>query len=443
MGELLNSWQARLDAHPDKAAIVLAETGAVTTFRQLDAWADAFLEKHPELQEGRGRALAFAAASPKEWIGIYLVALKSGMVAMPTESVGAGGFNESQLQASGVSFAVADGQLTRQPDGGIFEGGHLIKFTSGTTGTPVALLFTEAEMAADGRQIMQTMGVEASDRNYAMIPLGHSYGLGNLIMPLILAGTEIVMGSAPYPQVVADEIHRYQCTVFPSVPPVLKALAHSDVAAESPGSLKRVISAGSPLPPEVAREFLDRYGRRIHNFYGSSETGGICFDRTGDATLSGAGIGTPLDGVTVEVDPEGAIFVRSPAVCRSALETRGCRMNDFGRWNSDGVLQLIGRNADFVKVAGKRLFLTEVEQVLAGIDGVVDAYVTQRPSRRGEVQIVALIQGTIPPAELKAQLQREMPGWKIPKRIHVVGTIPYTPRGKKDRKALEALVDEQ
>ena len=51
-----------------------------------------------------------------------------------------------------------------------------------------------------------------------------------------------------------------------------------------------MISAGAVLPPAVAQAFFERFGVKIHNFYGSSETGGICYDRTGSASLSGRSV---------------------------------------------------------------------------------------------------------------------------------------------------------
>jgi acyl-CoA synthetase (AMP-forming)/AMP-acid ligase II len=51
-------------------------------------------------------------------------------------------------------------------------------------------------------------------------------------------------------------------------------------------SVDSLVSAGAPLPPDVARDFGRRFGCRLHGFYGSSETGGIAYDRTGQATLA-------------------------------------------------------------------------------------------------------------------------------------------------------------
>ena len=134
------------------------------------------------------------------------------------------------------------------------------------------------------------MEIAPGDRNLGAIPFGHSYGLGNLVLPLIVQGTPIINSQEILPEPLARQIRRFGATVLPSVPAVLRALAASSVDAADLRSLRRVISAGAPLRPEVARDFHDRFGLPIHNFYGSSETGGICFDRTGEATLAGRSV---------------------------------------------------------------------------------------------------------------------------------------------------------
>ena len=79
-----------------------------------------------------------------------------------------------------------------------------IKLTSGTTGELKPILCSASNLVADGKQIIRTMGIRPADRNLAVIPLGHSYGLGNLVMPLLLQGTSVacahcLRGNCPRP----------------------------------------------------------------------------------------------------------------------------------------------------------------------------------------------------------------------------------------------------
>src|SRR5204863_6188690 len=67
-----------------------------------------------------------------------------------------------------------------------------VKLTSVTTGDLKRIFCSAANLRADGQHIIRTMGIRSADRNLAIIPLGHSYGLGNLVMPLLLQGTTVV-----------------------------------------------------------------------------------------------------------------------------------------------------------------------------------------------------------------------------------------------------------
>src|SRR5690606_15666449 len=110
------------------------------------------------------------------------------------------------------------------------EGRRLLKLTSGSTGSPRAIPFTDAEMLADGRQICAGVEIGPDDVNFGLIPFGHSYGLGNLVLPLLSQGTAIVSGAAAFPHAMAAAIADWRATVFPAVPALLRALVMSDVA---------------------------------------------------------------------------------------------------------------------------------------------------------------------------------------------------------------------
>ena len=77
------------------------------------------------------------------------------------------------------------------------------------------------------------------------------------------------------------------------MPALLRLLTEVDVDRRPWRRVRLVISAGAVLPAEVAQRFQARCGRKIHNFYGSSETGGIAYDRTGEATRDGRSVGRP------------------------------------------------------------------------------------------------------------------------------------------------------
>ena len=265
------------------------------------------------------------------------------------------------------------------------------------------------------------MGIRRDDRNLAIIPLGHSYGLGNLVMPLLLQGTTVVCAQAFVPRQILRLIHEHQVTVLPTVPVILRTLAQLEGAIKPP-SLRLVISAGAPLTAEVAQLFHRRYGIKIHDFYGSSETGGICYDRTGTATLKGRSVGKPLTGVKVQIRRDGRVTVNSPA--------GKATLPDLGEWNRYDELQLLGRVGEIANVGGKKIVPAELEGALRKLRGITDAWVTVLNDKRGNDYLAAAVETTRTRADIEQELLKTLPPWKLPKTWLIAPTLFRSDRGK-------------
>jgi acyl-coenzyme A synthetase/AMP-(fatty) acid ligase len=290
------------------------------------------------------------------------------------------------------------------------------------------------------------MGIRGGDRNLAVIPFGHSYGLGNLIMPLILQGTSLAIAGAPFPHAVSSAAKASGATVFPAVPPLLNGLVRAEVPIEDLNSVRLFISAGSPISPSDAQAFRERFGKRVHNFYGASETGGIAFDRTGEDTLTGEAAGTPLDGVTLHQSASGRLLVSSKAVFtrynRRRLGRNGaCLLPDLIERRPDGAVILKGRTARQIKLGGKRLALAEVEEAFKRIAGVHEVFVTGFQDQRGDTRLGAVLLHETPLETIKEAIRERLPAWKRPSRWQSVGEWPVTARGKPDFKRLKQLLE--
>jgi long-chain acyl-CoA synthetase len=441
---LLHAWVKTLRRRGAGRAVTQAADGQTCTFAELDRRATAWRAAHApsDPRALAGRAVIFAAPNGIGWLEIFLGLLRAGAVAVPLDAAEPAAAQRRVAEALRAGFWWDGHQLVS------FDGARrfrdpaicLIKLTSGTTGQPRPLAFTAAQMMADARQVTTTMGIGPRDVNYALIPLGHSYGLGNLTIPLIAQGIPLVCGTVPLPHAIAGDFRRWHPTVFPGVPAIWRALAAAGMEASAWSSLRLAISAGGPLPAEVAGDFLKRFGRRLHNFYGSSETGGISFDRSGTATLTG-GVGAPLRGVRVTPLAQGRIRVGSAAVFTLGNRpTGGARGGwtppDRVAFDSRGQLTLLGRRGTTVKIAGRRVNLAEVEARLRKLRGVSDVWVSVSADA---VPTVGAALATIRPvAELRAELQEDTAAWKIPKKWLALPVLPLTARGKTDTRRLHS-----
>jgi long-chain acyl-CoA synthetase len=443
MNSLLQAWHRTVRRDGARRALIDSD-GQEYRFADLAARAQAWRERHAPDDALQGHAVVFAVANGVGWFDQFLGLLLAGGVAVPldpSEPVAAQRLLAATLRAGAWWDGVG---LVRQERARRFSDPELVlvKLTSGSTGRPRPLIFTAAQMLADARQVTSTMGIRRSDLNFGLIPLGHSYGLGNLSIPLVALGMPLALGASPLPHAIAADFVRSSPTVFPGVPTMWRALAESSLDAGALRCLRLGISAGAPLPPDVARAFAEKFGRRLHGFYGSSETGGIAYDRTGAATLAG-GVGRALRGVKLR-----ALAGQRLRVCSAAVTTFGrVRRGATGCWTlpdraelgRSGEVILRGRRGTTVKLAGRRVNLGEILAALRRIPGVRDAWVGTLDG--AEPVLGAGVATTRAVPELRVELGGGLAAWKIPRRWATWPEgLPVNARGKTDVRAVRARV---
>ena len=225
----------------------------------------------------------------------------------------------------------------------------LLKLTSGSTGFPKAILTTAANLVADAEQITEAMGITPDDVQIAAIPLSHSYGFGNLVMPLLLRGTAFVLQESFNPQQLLADARRFHARVFPGVPYMFNYFAANPPAEGWPSCLELLISAGARLDLQTVQSFLGQFGQKIHSFYGASEAGGISYDASDTVNHAGH-VGRPMPGVTITVRADeaapagsGRVLVHSGAVANGYLDAQNEAQDCFRRRRVfDGRLWICG-----------------------------------------------------------------------------------------------------
>lgn len=335
----------------------------------------------------------------------------------------------------------------------------LLKLTSGSTGFPKAIVTSESHLVADGERIIAAMGITSGDTQLAVIPLSHSYGFGNLMLPLLLQGTAMVLRDSFVPSQVLADAHAFRSRVFAGVPYMFNYLETNPPTDGWPSCLELVISAGARLDARTAQAFRERFSIKIHSFYGASETGGIAYDASDESVPDGQ-VGTAMPGVTIMVRPDdeaaagsGRIFVRSDSVATGYTEgdeersfaDSGFLTGDLGFIDSRGYLTLTGRATAAVNVAGRKVHPAEVERVLRSMNGVEDVCVFAAPDpRRGQQIVACIISRQLSTAlEVRQFCASRLAPHKVPRAIVFLPSLPVTARGKIDRVRLLSLVLER
>jgi long-chain acyl-CoA synthetase len=429
---LLTAWEETLAKKCGAPAIFDTRGKVLRTFQDVESRARQLEDQVDDANQGE--VYPIDLGNQPDWPSHLLAAFRRQLVALPLESTITAPQREAALQACNGGNWGADRPA-------------LLKLTSGTTAAPRAIRFRSEQLLADCNQICDTMGIGRDDVNFGVIPLSHSYGFSNLVTPLLVRGVALVLSRDRMPRAVLGDLAASGATVFPGMPVFYQAFCEMENAPPLP-NLRLCISAGAPLPFEVARKFRDRFQQSIHSFYGSSECGGICYDR--EARLEEPGfVGAPLDRVKVELlepdAPAGRIRVHSAAAGDGYFPDpdpdklgNGFFAPDDLLTRSGGGFRIVGRVSDVINVAGKKVNPAEVEAELMRFDGVRAAVVFGRESTLRNEEVAACVAAgpEVREPELLDFCRERLSGWQVPKRIFFVEEIPVNERGKVSRREL-------
>lgn len=324
-------------------------------------------------------------------------------------------------------------RITSLPASGIV---HL-KATSGTGSEPRMVAMTADQLAADAANIVETMGLRPEWPNIAAISLAHSYGFSNLVLPLLLHGIPLVLAWSALPEALRAAASTGGEFALPAVPALWRAWFE---AGAIPQSIRLAISAGAPLQVSIEREVFAALGLKIHNFYGSSECGGIAYDGSTTPRTVDTVAGRPMANVAVQVNAQGCLEVRSKAVAwgywPKADETLGggrFLTSDLGEIVA-GEVRILGRAGDIINVAGRKLSPETVEAALLAhpdVRGCVVFGIESEDASRGDT-VVACISGLgeLRPDALRDYALRHLPAWQVPREWWITESLQANARGK-------------
>ena len=456
---LLDRWRHTLSCAKDRPAILTTHGQVLRKFRDIEEGACKFEPKLEMLTPGS--VIAIQIGNHEDWPSILIACLRSDLVVLPLEQ----SVNDQQRDTA-LELCKAGAVVSAVPSGAAPDISRLrtadatpdwsenppslLKLTSGTTAAPRAIRFRSHQLLADCNQICDTMKITGADLNFGVIPISHSYGFSNLLTPLIARGVPMVLSRDRTPRAILSDLARSNATVFPGMPVFYQAFCEMDYVPALP-KLRLCISAGAPLPRTVAKKFREKFNLPIHSFYGSSECGGICYDRETTNEVEGF-VGQPMAGVGIELlEPESSasqIQVRSAAVAdgyfpepHESKLRNGIFVPDDLLARDDSGFKIVGRISDVINVAGKKVNPEEVEAHLLRFSGVRQAVVFGRPAAAGvlrneEVAACVVVSPHVTESDLLRFCRTALSAWQVPKRIFIVDAIPMNERGKISRRGL-------
>jgi long-chain acyl-CoA synthetase len=328
----------------------------------------------------------------------------------------------------------------------------VLLYTSGTTGRPKGVTLTHDNLLSTARSLILRLDARQDDVFVGVLPLFHSFGVtGTVIVPWLL-GAEVTYASF-VPDRTTDLILRRRATAFLGVPNMFRLLVRSKAPTDALRSLRRAISGGDALPPNIHDAFRQRFGQELLEGYGLTETCAVvCVNVPGESRAGTAG--RPIPGTQVRIMGEdgreqpagiaGEIQVRGPNVTpgyfkrpeenAAAFTTDGWfRTGDRGILDAEGYLTVSGRIKELIIRDGEKIMPREIEEVLGCHPGVVDAAVVGEPDGgRGQAVVAYVVPADPPPSadELRVYCREKLADYKVPRRFVIAPDLPRGTTGK-------------
>ena len=336
-------------------------------------------------------------------------------------------------------------------------------YTSGTTGQPKAAIHLHRDLLACRHYGVDVLGIGPGDRVLATSKLFFAYALGNaLLIPLFVGARTVLCPGWPDPETTAAVVRQARPTLFFSVPTFFARLLRSDLPADTFRSVRHAVSAGEPLPADIAAAWRERFAVEILDGLGATETIFMVLSNRPGAVRAGT-VGIPVpgtearlldaDGREVADGEQGVLHVRTPSASpaywrrrdqsRRAFVGEWFRTGDVCRRDADGYYRHGGREDDLFKVAGMWVAPADVEAALRSHPDVIDAGVVGAGDDAGLMKPVAFVVAAPAAADnglveaLTAHVSRALPAHQRPRRIVLVPELPRTATGKLQRFVLK------
>ncbi|MFD4949461.1 amino acid adenylation domain-containing protein, partial [Streptomyces sp. NPDC058409] len=368
------------------------------------------------------------------------------------------------------------GDARRAIDGGGAGGADglaYVMYTSGSTGEPKGVAATHRGVA--DLVLNRCWQTDHHERVLFHSPHAFDASTFELWFPLLSGGAIVVapegtLDAASLEQLIkAHEISGV----------VLTAGLFRVIAEETPAclaQLREVLTGGDVVSPVAVQRVMDACPDTVVRvLYGPTEIT-LCATQyempTGVAVGGSVPIGRPMDNTRVYVldaalapvprGVAGELYIAGTGVARGyvgragltaerfvadpfavASGSRMYRTGDVVRWNTDGVLEFVGRADAQVKVRGFRIEPGEIEAVLAGHAQVAQTAVVVREDTPGDKRLVAYVvpatgESTLDPAVLRGHVADRLPDYMVPSAFVMLDALPLTPNQKLDRRALPA-----
>lgn len=333
-----------------------------------------------------------------------------------------------------------------------------ILWTSGTTGAPKGCLLTHESYVRPAEEFRRWMDTNPDDRFFACLPLFHLAGQA-FVAAAVASGASVVLVSRFSGSRFWDQVTVSGATMFRHLGEMLAVLCRQPPHPEERSHRLRAAYGGG-ASQRVARTFYERFGVRVVEGYGLTETNTVLRNELSRAKPGSIGRPTPYAEVRVagedgrELGPgeigeiqvrRGSVtmigYIGDPEATDRAFVDGWYRTGDLGWRDADEHFYFVGRTKDIVRRRGENIVAVEVEEVLNRNPAVAASAVVPVPADDGGEECKAFVVQSKATTvdELVAWCRSSLAGFKVPRFFEICDELPRTPTNKVDKWELRAL----
>ncbi|MFH0861127.1 MAG: class I adenylate-forming enzyme family protein [Candidatus Altiarchaeota archaeon] len=347
-----------------------------------------------------------------------------------------------------------------------------VYYSSGTTGNPKGVVFSHNNIIKNISSIIRGFRFDENEVHLIILPLGHTASINYSFLPCTLCGGTLVLTESFW-KIRAKfwKIMREQnITYVEVVPSILVALLNTPYKKNEFENIRliRFIGCGSAtLPKDTQVKFMQKYGIRVANLYGLSETGPTHIDYPLDEGWKPGSIGKPLDVNEAKIMDEqnhilgpgeiGEIVIKGENVFigyrnnerlyNKVVKDNYFHTGDLGYVTRDNTFFFTGRKKDLIIKGGVNISPDEIDEILSKMDEIKEVATVGVPDEYLGEKIVSFIvlkeDKNIRDTDIINFCKKYISRDKIPDKVEFVDNIPKGPSGKNLRRKLRGVSNEK
>lgn len=339
-----------------------------------------------------------------------------------------------------------------------------IIYTSGTTSRPKGVLLTHANMVFSGLYGDWEVSLRGSDRVLTSMPACHSNFQLAALMPVITAGASLIIVEKYSASKFMEQVRHYRATVIQCVAMMLRTLLLQPVDPEEKNHQVREVLYFITITDAEKEEFEERFGMRIMNTYGSTESIGWAITDPPVGARNWPSVGRPGLGYEARIAgaddrelPHGEVgeiqikgvrgrsimlgYYNNPEATEKTFSLDGwLKTGDQGYQDDDGWFYFVDRKVNMVKRSGENISTTELEEILEEHPSIAEAAVIGVPDPIRDQAIKAFVRFApgeeMTLEEVEQYCRERMASFKVPSFYEVVDDFPRTCSMKIEKKLL-------